>query len=114
IGHRRDLLRALGPQRLLQLLAEDHGAAATNGRDAGHAPLPGKAARHKRPTGADAVVYRRVAGGLFRLLAEVGIPLPAGDDIGEAVEEAARAGEPAPALAGVPLAQALRWLQAAP
>jgi hypothetical protein len=37
-----------------------------------------------------------------------------GDIVREAVEEAARAEHEAPALAGVPLAQALQWLQAAP
>ena len=37
-----------------------------------------------------------------------------GDLVREAVEEAARAEHEAPALVGVPLAQALQWLQVAP
>jgi hypothetical protein len=37
-----------------------------------------------------------------------------GDIVRETVEEAARAEEQPPALVGMPLAQALQWLQAAP
>ncbi|HKI34195.1 MAG TPA: hypothetical protein VKA46_20250 [Gemmataceae bacterium] len=84
LGDRRDLLRALGPERLWQLLSEGQGAA-TNGRGSPlpAPPLPRKAGSRKRRA-SDAEVYQRVGGSLFKLLAEVEIPLPARDEAGEA------------------------------
>ncbi len=82
LGDRRDLLRALGPERLWQIVSEEHGGAGTNGRAA--VPLPPtspKAGRRKRRTSA---VYRRIGDSLFQLLAEVEIPLPTRDEAGEA------------------------------
>jgi hypothetical protein len=83
LGEQCDLLRALGPERLWQLLAEEQGAT-TNGHSAARPPaLPRKSAARKRRV-SDAEVYRRVGDSLFKLLAEVEIPLPARDEAGEA------------------------------
>jgi hypothetical protein len=86
LANRRDLLRALGPEHLWQLLGEELAGAGPNGRTAAPCspPPPGKAARVKRRPGGDAEVYRRVGRGLFGLLNEVEIPLPARDEAGEA------------------------------
>lgn len=86
LGGRRDLLRALGPERLWQLISEEHAGAATNGRAAPPPPptTPQKVTKKKRRPAADAEVYRRVGDGLFQLLEEVEIPLPPRDEAGEA------------------------------
>jgi len=83
LGSRRDLLWTLGPDRVWQLLAEEYLGAATNGRTSLPLPPP-KPAPKKRRSAADTEVYRRVGRSLFRLLAEVEIPLPARDEAGEA------------------------------
>ncbi len=85
LGDRRDLLRDIGPQRLWQILLEDYTAVGMNGRGSAPAPsLPAGGTTRKRRSGADAEVYRRIAGSLFKLLAAVDIPLPARDESGEA------------------------------
>ncbi len=83
LGSRRDLLWTLGPGRLWQLLADEYLAAPSDGRASVPLPLPDPP-RGKRRSAADIEVYRRVGRSLFRLLAEVEIPLPARDEAGEA------------------------------
>ena len=83
LAGRHDLLRGLGPDRVWHLLAEEHLAAATNGRTSLSLPPP-KPGPKKRRSAADTEVYRRIGRSLFRLLAEVEIPLPARDEAGEA------------------------------
>jgi hypothetical protein len=86
LAGRRDLLRALGPERLGQFLREEHPGAGTNGRASGpfSPPPPGEAARTKRRPAGDPEVYQRVSRSLFQLLNEIEIPLPARDEAGEA------------------------------
>ena len=86
LGHRRDLLRALRPEQLWRLLAEEHFGAGANGRAAAQVPpIPSPTGSRKR-RGADAEVYRRIGSGLFRLLAEVEITLAARDEAAEATQ----------------------------
>jgi hypothetical protein len=73
LGEERQSLRALGPEALWQLLAEEYGEA-----------TQAAAAPKKRRSAAETEVYRRVGRSLFQLLAAVDIPLPARDEAGEA------------------------------
>ena len=75
LGSQRDLLWTLGPDRLWQLLADEYLAAASDGRASVSLSVPDPP-RRKRRSAADIEVYRRVGRSLFRLLAEVEIPLP--------------------------------------
>jgi hypothetical protein len=72
-GEQRPSLRALGPEALWQLLADEYGEL-----------TPAAAAPKKRRSAAETEVYRRVGRSLFQLLAAVDIPLPARDEVGEA------------------------------
>jgi hypothetical protein len=73
LGEQGPSLRALGPDALWQLLADEYGEL-----------IPAAAAPKKRRSAADTEVYRRVGRSLFQLLAAVDIPLPARDEAGEA------------------------------
>jgi hypothetical protein len=82
LGDRRELLKALGPEQVRQILSEEYLGPATNGP--APAPAAGRASRKKRRSAGETEVYRRVGRSLFKLLAEVEIPLPARDEAGEA------------------------------
>ena len=85
LGDRRDLLKALGPEQLWNILSQEHLAAGVNGHAARRAGLVvTKPANGKRQSSGSTEVYRRVGRSLFNLLAEVEIPLPAHDEAGEA------------------------------
>jgi hypothetical protein len=84
LGERRDFLREVGPQSLWRILAEEYTGAPTNGRGAAPPLPPSAGGGPRKRRGADAEVYRRIAGCLFQLLDAVGITPPARDEAGEA------------------------------